>query len=244
MYKNILIILFTIIFFNGCSSKQMSDSWKRTKTASYTAATDPITWGTALGATILYATPMDNKITKHFMEEGYFLSTNKDDFMREVNGAIAITTATFVPDDGNYTKKIKRLIVEGSTLILARETVPVLYKNISKENPAKTHNNAVGSHHALEPFTGAALTRRNVKQMNIDNWVKYTIVGSNYFLASLTSLIRVQEGGHSFGDQLVSASIGNYIGLFMHDVFMMENNANLNIAISRNSLMAGINYRF
>ncbi|MFT7003547.1 MAG: membrane-associated phospholipid phosphatase [Sulfurimonas sp.] len=59
--------------------------------------------------------------------------------------------------------------------------------------------------------------------MSIPAWGKYSINTISYLSASGSALSRVQEGGHSFSDQLVNASIGNFIGVFFSEAFLSKN---------------------
>ncbi|MBF0194172.1 MAG: hypothetical protein HQL71_06415, partial [Magnetococcales bacterium] len=64
-----------------------------------------------------------------------------------------------------------------------------------------------------------------------------------YVFASSYALIRVQQGGHSFADQLVSVSVGNFLGLFVHDLFMMEDKA-VSVEVSKNSAYMNVGVIF
>ncbi|RLA05930.1 MAG: hypothetical protein DRQ51_10825 [Gammaproteobacteria bacterium] len=62
----------------------------------------------------------------------------------------------------------------------------------------------------------------NVDDMNLNISIKYTINSISYMSASASALIMVQDGVHSFADQLVSVSIGNFIGLFFYEFFLYD----------------------
>ncbi len=243
------VLVFVALLLGGCSSHSLSHSYTRVKKASYNAVTDPVTWGTAFGATVVYGSDNDTKITKYFQDKSLLSSSfygeyDRDDFMRTVNGVFTGVTALAVCDDGNYTRKVKRLVVEGSTLTLARLSTDFIKNNTSKKSPNREHTDALASHHALEPFCGAAMIRRNVAQINIDDYAKAGVVTFNYFIVSYSALLRVQEGGHSFADQFVNASVGNFIGIFMHDLFLLDDTISLNIALAGSQKALEIQYRF
>jgi hypothetical protein len=220
----------------------MKTAWKRTGTAAYNAGTDVMTWGPALAATALYGTDGDTRITAFYMDHDW---ANPDliELFRDLNGLTTYVTAVLIPDD-RWETKAKRLAVEWSAFAVARQTVDFLNYNFPKETPDGRDDYAIGSHHALSPFAGAAMTRRNVAQMEIAPWKGYTIVGMNYFFASASAISRVQGGGHSFADQLVSVTLGNFIGLFFHDAFMLEPEVSVEVALSRERNYIGMNYRF
>lgn len=245
----ILSSIFLLLAINGCSSLNLS--WKKTEQASYNAAVDPLTWAPALGSAVLYTTQYDNDISKYMMEHKPIQCikisskdcTDRDDVYRELNSVLTFTTAGLVDDDGNTTKKIKRLVVEESTYILSKSVVLSL-ETVGKTTPDGRHTTALGSHHALEPFAGSAMTRRNVAQMNIPALGKYTIVGASYYFSSYTALTRIQEGGHSLGDQFVNMAVGNFLGLFMDDMFMSGDNTKLHILPLKDRVEFSLNYHF
>lgn len=221
---------------------QVNTAWDRTKVAAYNGATDPVTWGTALTSAALYATDYDTDITDHLMEH-HWVNTEDDNLYRNINGYETLLTAVLI-EDNNYTLKGKRVAVELAGMEAARFTDTALNHTISKESPDGTHHDAIGSNHALEPFASSAMNRRNVEQMNIPTWGKYTLNTLSYATASASALSRVQDGGHSFADQLVSASIGNFLGIFIHDVFMLDDATDTQVSIVDNAAKMQIGFKF
>ena len=235
-----IICTFTALQLAGCSTAQFHNGWERTKTASYNAATDYVTWVPAATSAVLYATDYDRDITNHFRNHSW-VSEEDDEFYRDINHYETLITAVLV-NDANYTTKGKRLLVEFAGIEATKQTSTFLESNIHKESPDGSHNGSIGSHHALDHFAASAMTRRNVEQMDIPVWGKYTLNTLSYTTASASALSRVQDGGHSFADQLVSASIGNFLGLFIHDVFMLDRTTN--IAVSLNESEAKVHVGF
>jgi len=252
MKKSILfifIIMNLFILLSGCSSHSFTKSYERVKRASYNAVSDSVTVGAALGASAVYLSGNDTKITNYFMEKQFLSNSfygdyNRDDVMRTLNGLYVVATALAVSDDGNYTKKLKRVLVEEGALSVARVTTNVIKANTSKVSPNNENNNALASHHALEPFTGAAMIRRNVANIDVNEYAKRAVIGLNYYMVGYSSLLRVQEGGHSFGDQLFNATMGNFLGIFMHDLFLLDENIALNLSMLDKNKEIQINYRF
>lgn len=241
MLKYLCLIAISVIFM-GCSSMQVNTAWDRTKIAAYNGATDPVTWGTALTSAALYSTDYDTDITDHLMEH-HWVNTEDDNLYRNLNDYETLLTAVLI-EDNNYTLKGKRVAVELAGMGMARLTKTALNQTISKESPDGTHDEAIGSNHALEPFTSSAMNRRNVEQMSIPTWGKYTLNTLSYATASASALSRVQDGGHSFADQLVSASIGNFLGIFIHDVFMLENTTDMQVSLVDNAATLQLGFKF
>ncbi|MEA3330228.1 MAG: hypothetical protein U9Q29_00860 [Campylobacterota bacterium] len=237
-------ILLSSLFFFGCSSAKLEHSWQKTKDASYTAVSDPVTWGTALGAGVLYAT-YDDDISEHFAKHN-LIDSEDDETLRALNGAMTYATALAIEDD-EYKTKAKRVLFEWGGLVTAQQTTNLLNSYVKKENPSKNADNAIGSHHALEPFTASAMTRRNVDEINIPAWGKYTLNSVSYLSATGSALTRVQEGGHSFADQLVSASIGNFIGAFFYEALIRDDKNNiqsLEVSLNRDTFFIQTAWNF
>jgi hypothetical protein len=241
--KLIVYISMFLIFLvlSGCSTTHLDGAWSQAKTSSYNAVTDPMTWAPAVAATTLYLTKTDDEITEYFMDQDYIREDSRETYTH-ISEAITLSTALLVPDD-KWETKAKRFSVEAGTYAISRQSTEALKANFTKESPNGKSNDAIGSHHAISPFAGAAMTRRNVAQLYIPNWAKNSIIGTNYFFASSYALMRVQEGGHSFADQLVSVSVGNFIGLFVHDLFMMEDKS-VSMVVSQNSAHMNVGILF
>ncbi len=238
--KFIFLASFALMFL-GCSSASLTSTWNRTKQASYNAATDYVTWVPLVGATALYSTDYDTQITNYFMQNQP-IDNELDDTFRSLNGYETYLSGLFIEDD-SYATKGKRVLSEFlafQTSIIASDTL----NNIDKRSPDNIHYYAIGSQHVLGPFAGSAMTRRNVAQLDIPQWSKYSLNTFSYTAATASALTRVQDGGHSFADQLIGASVGNFIGIFMHDIFMLDDNTAVYASLYNNTQYLQINYRF
>jgi len=241
----IITILFFGIFFSACSTKSLSYNWERTKGAAYNAAVDPMTWAPVATGLTLDLAGYDDDITNHIMKDDpddYTFSEDDADQLRTISAAITYTTAILVPDD-NKTTKVKRVAVEASAMAIGRGYVTFTNAEIDKTSPNGKNEDAFGSNHAVTPFAAAALTRRNVHQMHIPLWAKYSICGVNYLTASASAYERIQSGLHSFSDQMYSAAVGNFIALFIHDAFM-ANDTDLRIDLSKRDPNITLGFRF
>jgi hypothetical protein len=235
------LFFWALFLVTGCSSLSMRQVWDHTKRASYTAVTDPVTWGTALGAAALYATNADEGLTDYFMDNNW-VEDDVDVFMLDSNAAIALLTAVTIPGEEVHTKA-KRVAVTFGAFGASRLAVVGLQEAIEKETPNGEKDYAIGSHHAVEPFAGSALTRRHVEAMALPAWAAYSIVGVSYTTASVAALTRVQEGDHSVADQLVNAAVGNFIGIFFNDAFMSQDNY-VDVSLSKEHFYIGFNRVF
>ena len=238
--KFIFLASFTIIFL-GCSSASLTSTWNRTKQASYNAATDYVSWAPLLGATALYSTDYDTQLTNYIIDK-QFLNNDIDDTFRSLNSYETYLSGLFI-HESSYTTKGKRILSEVfafQTSVIASDAL----NHIDKRSPDNIHYYAIDSQHALGPFAGSAMTRRNVTQLSIPQWSKYTLNTFSYATATASALTRVQDKGHSFADQLIGASVGNFIGIFMHDIFMLDEHATLYASVYNNTHYLQFNYRF
>lgn len=174
-----------------------------------------------MGALALYAT-YDDDITQHYMKHNIY-DSDIDERLRTINDLTMYATALAVEKDTNK-ERAKRFAVNLAGAAVARGTTTTLNKVIKKEIPSGDDDYAIGSHHALDPFAKSAMTRRNVSDMNAPLWLKYSINSLSYLSATGSAFTRVQEGGHSFADQLISVSIGNFLGLFFYELLLNDVN--------------------
>ncbi len=187
--------------FLGCSTSSLNHAWNNTKKATYNATKDPITWASLLSAGVLYSTTYDDDITNYFIKNRPINGEN-DDLYRDINGYETFLTALFIKDD-SYMIKGKRVLIQAVAFKVGTQASDAL-NMIDKTSPDGVHSYALGSQHVVGPFAGSAMTRRNVKQLNIPTWSKFTLNTISYTAATASALTRVQDAGHSFGDQLIS----------------------------------------
>lgn len=237
-----IILPFIALILAGCSTAQFDSGWERTKDASYNAATDYVTWTPAITSAVLYATDYDKDITNYF-RNNHWIGEEDDELYRDINHYETLATA-FLISDPDYELKGKRVLIEFTGLEATKQTSTLLEKNIHKESPDGSHNGAIGSHHALDSFASSAMNRRNVERMNMPDWGKYTLNTLSYTTASASALSRVQDGGHSFADQLVSVSIGNFLGLFFHDLFLLDTTTNVAFSVNDSETKVHIGFSY
>lgn len=244
MYKIISYIIL-IFIFSACSNKNASYSWQRTKAAGYNAVTDTMTWAPLATGLVMDATNYDEDITNHIMkenEEDRIFTEEEADNLRTLSTTITYTSAVLI-EDNNLTLKAKRVLVESAALYTGKVYVKTTNSHIEHESPSGNNNDAFGSNHAVTPFASAALTRRNLQQMKIPTWSKYSVNTLSYLSASGSAYQRIESGLHSFSDQMYSIAIGNFIALFIHDAFLSKD-ADLGIDMSQKNPKITMNFQF
>ena len=239
--KFILFALTTLLLV-GCSTTTMQSAYSATKRASYNTITDYGTLIPAAGATLLYVTNSDTRLTNYFIENEVVEKDN-DEIYRAINGYETYITGLFIEDDSYWTK-IERATVEFAAFKVGVFTSDALNDNIDKRSPNGA-NYGIGSQHAIGPFVGAAMTRRNVEQLNIPTWSKYTLNTLSYSMATASAITRVEDSGHTVADQLVSVTVGNMIGIFFNDLFLLkETPVTLNTVLTTDRAYLNLTYRY
>jgi hypothetical protein len=147
-------------------------------------------------------------------------------------------------DDAQWRTKAKRIIAVTTGFAAARTTTAFLSNNIKKDDPLNVSTGALASNHSINPFAGSAMNRRNVSQLNVEPVGAYALNGLSYLSAVGSALTRVQEGGHSFGDQLFGAAVGNFTGLFFYDIFMDDDRNTVTISLSQDFTYIQMSWRY
>jgi hypothetical protein len=197
-----------------------------------------MTYTPFLSGLSLYATNTDKYITDHLIEKNYFETIKEnDDLLRSVNKYIMHGTGLLTDN------KIKRTLIGYSSIGLSSISTTMLNNNIHKKTPDGLNNWAIGSNHGSEPFAASLITYKNLEDTNINSYLKYGIVGINYSLSTAISLSRVEPSGHSFGDQLINASIGNFIAVFIHELFMVQPDMLFDVNFNEDSSYFAIKFK-
>ena len=95
--KYIILTIFIFAFF-GCSATTVQTAWTRTKDASYTAITDPVTWAPLAAGVTLYTTRTDDHIT-HYIMKHPILNTKDSDTqsIASLSGnAVTLPSGTYI----------------------------------------------------------------------------------------------------------------------------------------------------
>lgn len=224
--------LAALLLGNGCSTTLERDDAvsngshsNRFLHAARTAFYDYGTWPLLLGAAAFRANDYDSKVADYAMEHRPLFSESdtaarETDDLRSFTDVLTFGTAVAV--DEGWEDKGKRALVESGAIFATRFTTTQMNAWVNREYPDGSGNDAFGSHHAASPFAAAALTRRNVASIEMPRWAKISINASSYAAATASAWGRIEMGLHYPSDQLVSAAVGNFIAIFLHDVFLQQ----------------------
>ncbi|WP_457745711.1 hypothetical protein [Sulfurimonas sp.] len=238
----LILFTFTAFILVGCSTTTIKSAYNATKRASYNAVTDYGTLIPAAGATLLYVTNSDTRLANYFIENE-IIERDHDELYRSINGYETYITGLLIKDD-SYLTKAERVLVEFGAFKVGVFTSDALNDNIDKRSPNGA-NYGIGSQHAIGPFVGAAMTRRNVEQLEIPLWSKLALNTLSYSMATASAITRVEDSGHTVADQLVSVTLGNMIGIFFNDLFLLkETPTTLSTSLTTDSAYLNLTYRY
>jgi len=225
-------LLFSLLFVYGCRtvperSQSTADNGvsNRFMRAAKSAFYDFGTWPLLLGAAAFRVSEYDSKLTEFAMERKPLFSNNETaarstDLLRSFDDALTMGTALAVNE--TWSDKGRRIVMESGALFLTRFRTTQMNERVNREYPDGSGDDAFGSHHAASPFAAAALTRRNVDSIDMPDWASISINVSSYVAATASAWGRIEMGLHYPSDQLVSAAIGNFTAIFLHDAFVSE----------------------
>lgn len=112
--------------------------------------------------------------------------------------------------------------IEALTGVVATNATGLLKQAVRRREPVgeEPSDESFTSAHAILPFAGAALVRRNTGQLGWPRRGTGAVNAAALISASGSAWGRVEMGLHYPSDQLAGAAIGNFLALFIHDLFM------------------------
>lgn len=235
-----------------------SPGWERVKAAAWGAAIDPGTWIPTAGAAVIVAGGSDKRLSDHYWDKRPVFGTIKRAVERSDELRTALHQAHFVtmmltPSGATagewFADKGRGLLVEESALGASRIGTNLIKKNVSRKVPnfdpvTNPDYESFPSNHGTEPFADAALIRRNLAAMPINDAARFGLNTATYLAASGAAWGRVEMGLHYPNDMLLSAAIGNFIALFVHDAFMGEEGALPSLGLGPAGWYAGLGWQF
>lgn len=231
-----------LLLLTGCATPQRANwgeeaditpGWAKFKQAVVNAARDPVTWVPATAAVVVYASGRDEELTQHALKNNWLYGDKQN--ANALSDKHAILTdriwlaSMLLAESGESawgSNKLKGLATEymitGSSIV----TTNVLKKAIRRREPdlSLTHveYEAFPSNHSTPQFTQAALIRRNLRYMAVNDAMKGVILTGAYLSASSSAYGRIEGGLHHFSDQFAGVALGNFIGLALYDTFFEE----------------------
>lgn len=219
------LIMFALALLTTACASSPDGGPNRYSSAARSAFTDNGTWPLLVAAAALRAGDYDARLTEYAMETGKPFPSDSNvanitDQLREYIYVFPYGTALAI--DEGWGDKATRLTVDSVAFLATRQVTNQMNARVSEEYPNGNGYDSFGSHHAASPFAAAALTRRNLAEMDLPGWANVTINTTAYVMAAGSSWGRVVMGLHYPSDQLASAAAGNFVALFFHDAFLRD----------------------
>lgn len=221
----------------------LSPGWSRVRTAAKSAAYDSATWGPAVGAAALMLSGADRRLSDWAIDEKPLFgddAARATDRLRNTTNGLALGSALLTPsgsDPGQWAvNKIRGIGVEVFAGAVAANVTGLVKGAVRREEPGGTEEKyeSFVSAHATLPFADAALVRRNTDRLDWPKWGRQALDTAAVVSAAGSAWGRVEMGLHYPSDQLAGAAIGNFLGLFIHDLFMgLEPNTRISVVTGR-----------
>lgn len=237
--------------FSGCASLPNGRGWGQDATlfpglvrighAAKRAAMEPRTWVPAAGALVASIENVDHKVSRWASENNPVFGSKKSatewsNNLRSLTGAAAVTTLVATPS-GNEpldwsTSKFKGFLVEGSALGVTSLVTGSLKGHSERERPDGVDSRSFPSSHTAQAFASARLASRNLDSIPMDYSTRKTFDYTFLTMAAGTGWARIEAGAHYPTDVLAAAAIGNFLAVFIHDVFFgLDASTNVEIAV-------------
>jgi hypothetical protein len=143
--------------------------------------------------------------------------------LRDIVVVGSVGTALATPSGGFAEwgpNKAKGLAVETAAALAPQGVARYLKEWTHKLRPDASDNLSFPSTQATECAAWSAVARRNVASLPIDHGYRIAIDSGFGALTLISSWSRVENGKHYPSDCLAGISLGNFLGLFIHDTFL------------------------
>jgi len=260
----VLCVIALIAALTGCGTLPGGRHWGgdvtlkpgrgQVERAASAAARDPGTWMPALGAGLFLIGPIDRRVSDWAVEKQPLFgadASRETDRLRELTRTAVYGTALFTPSGpapGRWlSNKARGMGIEGLAGLVTANVTGLLKRTIVRREPetADPGYESFTSAHATLPFNDAALVRRNTEHLDWPRGARRTVNAAALLSAAGSAWGRVEMGLHYPSDQLAGAAIGNFLGLFVHDLFMgLDTDQSLSVDIGAGSSYVGWQLRY
>lgn len=240
---NRLLVMFMVIlmsFCNGCSYFKRKGTWgkkamwpisgSRISDAFVKNIKSPHVWAPAAGAGVIHFSGYDKKISSWASEQNpiYGSQKNATDYSDTLNqilyveaGVSVFLTPSWDEGGGDYMlSKLKGGTVSFFSMSLAEDFNNNVRKYVKRERPNGSDLRSLPSGHSTTAGASAAVFRKNMDHVGLDqNWLR-VVNGLNTTLAAGVLWARVEAKAHYPTDVLMGYSVGNFISGFIFDSLM------------------------
>jgi membrane-associated phospholipid phosphatase len=203
--------------------------WARVWSAAATAALDARTLVPAAAAGVLSIGHLDRELSDAAADRTPVFGSRSSaltysDVMRGALLGEAIITGFTTPsgdlDREWWMAKLKGLLVEGGAIGATEGVTQILQRGTGRTRPDGSDDRSFPSGHASSSFAAAAQASSNLATLGLDPGLRTILEVTNTAAATSVAWARVEGRKHFPTDVLVGASLGNFLGLFVHKAFL------------------------
>lgn len=265
MSKKCLAASIVALIFTGCGTLADGRRWgevtlwpstEHVKQCAVRAACEPTTWVPAAGAVVFAFGDLDEEVVEWAVDERPIFGSaeNAQDineaFVRALNYAnygTALVTPSGDRPVGWTIAKAQGIGIEWGIRQVVLGTTIALKEATGRTRPDGGDDLSFPSGDASRTFAQAALTARNLDAIPLSPWARCVGKVGAYGMASSVAWARVELERHFPSDVLAGAALGNFLAVFLHDVFLGPNPASdveLFVTPSEDGALMGVSWSF
>jgi membrane-associated phospholipid phosphatase len=225
----LLLLLVICIVTGGCASVPHGSVGlgQRIKYAAVKGVSDPLTWGSALGASLMPIADMDYRLsdwakTKTPIFGGQAKALDASDRLRRFAdyGSMASLVAAPAGTANWIAASTEGLVDAALSHTLTLNTTGVSKREVGRRRPHRLGNDSFPSAHSSTAFNYAAVGREVVPTLGLNSLAQTGLSATFNTLAIATAWARVEGGVHYPSDVLFGAAVGNFFGIFVYELML------------------------
>ena len=231
-WRREVTVALVVISGTGCAVAPERGSWgaaswpdgERLRSAALEAVRDPATWAPLAGAAVFSLGDIDDNVSEWAVRETPVFGSDpadRSDDLRDLATLAYFATALMVPVDGSA-DRWRGLGVGVGTMLLEGGVTTGLKELTGRERPNGKNDRSFPSGHAGQAASRAALTRYNLRHIDMPDWARSAANVTLFSVAGGAAWARVEAEKHYPSDVMFGYALGNFIARFMHAAFMKD----------------------
>jgi len=229
----LLLLMVICTVTGGCASTPHGSLsfGERVERAAIKGASDPLTWGTAIGASLMPIDDMDHRLSDWAKKNnpvfgGQTEALDASDRLRRMADYGSMATLVAAPagktTDATYwaAASTEGLLDAAISHSLTLNSTGIGKREVGRWRPHGKGNDSFPSAHSSTAFNYAAVGRQVVPNLGVNGWTQTGLNVTFNALAMGTAWARVEGGVHYPSDVLVGAALGNFFGIFVYELML------------------------
>jgi len=214
------------------SSYDDSSTSNRVARALFSALDSHATWVPAVGAVAFSIGNLDQRTSDWAVEHRPIFGSQKkaveySGYLLDTTRVFSYGSLYFVPKRETGHGFLKRLLVHEVAVRGSAEVTDMLKRQVKRTRPNGSDQLSFPSGHATRAFAAANMFRHNIYDNPSSGGLSKTLWSTwGYFLAGSVGWARIEAGKHYPSDVLAAAALANFLGTFLHDVFLLPKHQN------------------